>query len=100
MDIEDVINPPIRIELTYPIGEPTESSDGQSRRAERDERHRLAIQAYNEEMRRRKAEDIAKFNASKRRHRQENKISILPGSWKRSTEMLLTHKSWEKNTGH
>ena len=31
------------------------------RRAEKDERHRLAIQDYNHEMRRRKAEGNAKF---------------------------------------
>ena len=61
VDIEDVIKPPIRNELTYPIAEPTESSDDQSRRAEIDKRHRLAIQAYNEDMKRRKAEDNAKF---------------------------------------
>ena len=62
MDIEDVINPPVRPELAYPIAEPTDPSDDQSRCAEKDERHRLAIQAYNEEMRSRKAEDNAKFN--------------------------------------
>ena len=62
MDIEDVINPPARVKLAYPIAEPTDPSDDQSRRAEKDERHRLAIQDYNEEMRRRKAEDNAKFN--------------------------------------
>ena len=52
----------MRPELVYPIAESTETSDDQSRRAEKDERHRLAIQAYNEELRRRKAEDNAKFN--------------------------------------
>ena len=62
MDIEDVINPPARPELAHALAEPTDLSDDQRRRAEKDERHRLAIQVYNEEMRRRKAEDNAKFN--------------------------------------
>ena len=62
MDIEDVINPPSRPELAYPMAEPTDPADDQARRAEKDERHRLAIQDYNNEMRRRKAEDNAKFN--------------------------------------
>ena len=62
MDIEDVINPPARPELAYPMAEPTDPSDDQARRAEKDERHGIAIQDYNEEMRRRKAEDNAKFN--------------------------------------
>ena len=62
MDNEDVINPPARLELAYPIAEPTDPSDDQPRRAEKDKRHRLDIQDYNEEMRRRKAEDNAKFN--------------------------------------
>ena len=62
MDIEHLINPPIRTELTYPIAKTIEPSNDQSRRAEIDKRHRLSIQAYNEEMRRRKAEDNAKFN--------------------------------------
>ena len=52
----------MRPELVYPIAESMETSDDQSRRAEKEERHRLAIQAYNEELRRRKAEDNAKFN--------------------------------------
>ena len=58
MDIEDVTNPLIRPELTYPIAE---FSDDQPRLAEKDERHRLTLPAYNEEVRRRKAEDNAKF---------------------------------------
>ena len=44
------------------MAEPTDPSDDQTRRAEKDERHRLPIQDYNEEMRRRKAEDNAKIN--------------------------------------
>ena len=62
MGIEDVINPPIRFELTYPIAETAEPSDDQPHRAEKDVRHRLALQAYNAKVRRRKAEDNAKFN--------------------------------------
>ena len=55
VDIEDVINPPARQELAYPMAEPTDPSDDQARRAEKDERHRIAIRDYNEEMRRQKA---------------------------------------------
>ena len=62
VDIEDVINPPVRTKLAYPMGEPAEPSDDQACRAENEEQHRIAIQNYNEEMRRRKAEDNAKFN--------------------------------------
>ena len=61
VDIEDVINPPVRTELAYPMAEPAEPSDDQARLAEKEEQHRIAIQNYNEEMRRRKAEDNAKF---------------------------------------
>ena len=62
MDIDDVINPPVRTELAYPMAETSELSDDQACRAEKEEQHRIAIQNYNEEMRRRKAEDNAKFN--------------------------------------
>ena len=62
VDIEDVINPPIRNELTYPTAEPPDPSDDQARRAEKKEHHRIAVQNYNEEVRRRRAEDNAKFN--------------------------------------
>ena len=62
MDIEDVINPPVRTELAYPMAEPADPSDDQARRAEKDEHHRIVIQDNNEEMRRRKAEDYEKFN--------------------------------------
>ena len=62
MDIEDIINPSTRPELIYPIAETTEPSDDQPGRAEKEERHKLALQAYNEAVRRRKAEDNAKFN--------------------------------------
>ena len=44
------------------MAEPTHPSDDQTRRKEKDERHGLSVQDYNEEMRRRKAEDNAKFN--------------------------------------
>ena len=62
MDIEDVIKPPSRPELTYPIPETSETSDNQTRRAEKEERNKQLLQVYNEEVRRRKAEDNAKFN--------------------------------------
>ena len=62
VDIDDVINPPVRSELAHSMAEPAEPSDDQARRAEKEEQHRIAIQNYNEEMRRRKAEDNAKFN--------------------------------------
>ena len=62
VDIEDVINPPIRNELVYPTAEPLDPSDDQARRAEREEHNRIAVQNYNEEVRRRRAEDNAKFN--------------------------------------
>ena len=62
VDIEDVINPPVRTELAYPMAEPADSSDDQARRAEKEEHHRIATLNYNEEMRRRRAEDNAKFN--------------------------------------
>ena len=62
MSIEDVVNPLVRSELIYPIPETSESSDDQNRRAEKEERYKQALQAYNEEARRRKAEDNAKFN--------------------------------------
>ena len=51
MDIEDVINPSPRPELAYPMAEPTDPSDDQTRRAEKDERHRIAIQDNNKKMR-------------------------------------------------
>ena len=44
------------------MAEPAKPSDDQARRAEKEEHHRIAIQDYNEELRRRKAEDNAKFN--------------------------------------
>ena len=62
VDIEDVINPPVRTELAYPMAEPAEPPDDQACRAEKEEQHRIAIQNNNEEMRRRKAEHNAKFN--------------------------------------
>ena len=62
VDIEDVINPLIRDELIYPMAEPLDPSEDQTRRAEQEERHRVAVQNYNEELRRRRAEDNAKFN--------------------------------------
>ena len=62
MDIEDVINPPVRTELAYHMTEPADPSDDQARRAEKEEHHRIAILNYNEEMRRRRAEVKAKFN--------------------------------------
>ena len=62
VDVEDVINPPVRTELVYPMAEPADPSDDQARRAEKEEHHRIAILNYNEEMRRRRAEDNAKFN--------------------------------------
>ena len=62
VDIEDVINPPVRTELVYPMAEPADPSDYQPRRAEKEEHHRIAILNDNEKMRRRRAEDNAKFN--------------------------------------
>ena len=62
VDIEDVINPPVRTELVYPMAEPPDPSDDQARRAEKEEHHRIAIQNYTEELRRRRAEDNTKFN--------------------------------------
>ena len=56
-----MINPPARPELIYPIAEIAEPSDDQSRRAEKEERHKQALQVYHEEVRR-NAEDSAKFN--------------------------------------
>ena len=44
------------------MAEPPVPSDDQTRRAEKEEHHRIAIQNYNEELRRRRAEDNAKFN--------------------------------------
>ena len=44
------------------MAEPAEPSDDQARWAEKEEQHRIAVQNYNEEMRRRKAEDNTKFN--------------------------------------
>ena len=60
MDIEDVINPPVRTELVYPMAEPADPSDDQARRAEKEEHHRILN--YNKEIRKRRAEDNAKFN--------------------------------------
>ena len=54
MDIEDVINPPVRTELAYPLAEPAEPSDDQARWAVKEEQHQIAVQDYNEEMRRQK----------------------------------------------
>ena len=62
MDIEDVINPTARPELIYPTEELVKPSEEQSRRAEKGERHKLALQSYNEEVRWRKAEYNANFN--------------------------------------
>ena len=39
VDIEDVINPSSRLEITYPIPETSEASDDQTRRAEKEERN-------------------------------------------------------------
>ena len=56
-----MINTPARPELIYPIAEIAEPSDDQSSRAEKEDRHKQALQVYHEEVRR-KAEDNAKFN--------------------------------------
>ena len=37
--IEDMINPPSRLKITYPIPETSEPSDDQTRRAEKEERN-------------------------------------------------------------
>ena len=60
VDIEDLINPPGRPELIYPTAEwKLQSSNpvGPRKRTSKP-----ALQSYNEEVRRRKAEDNAKFN--------------------------------------
>ena len=44
------------------MAEPGDPTDDQARRAKKEEHHRIAILNYNEEMRRRKAEDSAKFH--------------------------------------
>ena len=44
------------------MAEPPDPSNDQARRAEKEEHHRIAIPNYNEELRRRRAEDNAKFN--------------------------------------
>ena len=44
------------------MAEPADPSDDQAHRAEKEEHHRIAILNYNEEIRRRRAEDNAKFN--------------------------------------
>ena len=44
------------------MAKPAEPSDDQARRAEKEEQHRIAIQNFNEGMRRRRAEVNAKFN--------------------------------------
>ena len=44
------------------MAEPADPSDDQARRAEKEEHHRIAILNDNEKMRRRRAEDNAKFN--------------------------------------
>ena len=62
MQIEDLINPPLIPKITYPIPETSEPSDDQTCRAEKEEKIKQALQDYNEEVQRRKAEDIAKFN--------------------------------------
>ena len=44
------------------MAESAEPSDDQARRVEKEDQHRIAIQNYNEETRRRKAENNAEFN--------------------------------------
>ena len=57
-----MINPPVRSVIIYPVPETLEPSDDQTRRVEKKERNKQALEAYNKEVRRRKAEDNAKFN--------------------------------------
>ena len=62
MGVKDVINLPFRSELTFPNQETSENIDDTTRRAEKEERSKSALHAYNKELRNRRAEDNAKYN--------------------------------------
>ena len=93
VDIEDVINPPIRNELTYPTAEPPDPSDDQARRAEKEEHHRIAVQNYNEEVRRRRAEDNAKFNGLQIRDIDKKLKSQLYLALRKEGQKCFSHKN-------
>ena len=57
-----MIDSPARSDLIYLVPETAEFSDDQTRQTEKEERYKQALQVYNEKVRRRKAEDNAKFN--------------------------------------
>ena len=78
------------------MAEPTDPADDQARRAEKDERHRLAIQDYNDEMRRRKAEDNAKFNGLQIGDIDTKLKSQLYLALGREGQKLFSHKILEK----
>ena len=101
VDIEDVINPPIRNELIYPTTEPPDPSEDQARRAEKEDQHRVAVQNYNEEFRRRRAEDNAKFNGLQIGDIDKKLKSQLYLALGKEGQKCFSHKiSWQKNSGY
>ena len=101
VDIEDVINPPIRDELIYPMAEPLDPSEDQTRRAEKEERHRVAVQNYNEELKRRRAEDNAKFNGLQIGDIDKKLKSQLYLALGKEGQKCFSHKNpGKKNSGY
>ena len=93
VDIEDVINPPARPELTYHIQETAEPSDDQTRQAEKEERYKQALQAYNEEVRRSKAGDNAKYNGIQIGDIDKNLKSQLYLALGKEEQKCFSHKN-------
>ena len=93
VDIEDVINPSVRTELVYPMAEPPDPSGDQDRRSEKEEHHRIAIQNYNEELRRRRAEDNAKFNGFQIEDNDKKLKSQLYLALGKEGEKSFSHKN-------
>ena len=75
------------------MAEPAESSDDQARRAEKEEQHRIAIQNYNKEMRRRKVEDNAMFNGLQIADIDKKLISQLYLALGREGQKCFSHKN-------
>ena len=82
------------------MAEPTDPSDDQARWAEKEERHRIAIRDYNEEMRRRKAEDNAKLNGLQIGDIDKKLKSQLYLALGREGQKCFSHKNpGKKHTG-
>ena len=91
VDIEDLINPPGRPELIYPTAEwklQRSNPVGPRKRTSKP-----ALQSYNEEVRRRKAEDNAKFNGLRIGYIDKKLKSQLYLALGREGQKCFSHKN-------